>query len=148
MSSRDASDRPSSLTGVLIILAGLVPMAVAVRLLPADPAAIHAPRWVLFLCGFAFVTAGIMIIGGTKPWLGDLCAMILFLMLGAVGAWVAMFGTAGAFSGGVPLLPTAWNRVLARFLFGGGALILFALALYTGRRLLGHWHGDQPEPRR
>lgn len=76
-----------------------------------------------------------MMLVGHDSRINDLFASILLLIMGLVGAWVALFGPADAFSGGIPFLPTEYNIVIARWLFGSGAVVVFAFFVYALHRL-------------
>jgi hypothetical protein len=113
---------------------GLVPIAIAINWVPVDPATLHAPRWVLFLCGLAFVAGGALLLAAQGPRLRDFCALVLLVCLGTVAAWSALGSPSHAISGGVPFLPHPVNVTLARGLFGVGALVSFALSISVMRR--------------
>jgi hypothetical protein len=68
--------------------------------------------------------------------LNTLCASLLLLLMGVIGAWVALLGPAAGFSGGIPFLPHAYNVTLARWVFGLGALVPFMISIYAIRTLL------------
>jgi hypothetical protein len=121
--------------GWFCIVLGLYPLAIATGVLTVDSADIHAPMWIIFLCGVVFIIAGAMMLVGHDSRINDLFASILLLIMGLVGAWVALFGPADAFSGGIPFLPTEYNIVIARWLFGSGAVVVFAFFVYALHRL-------------
>lgn len=111
-------------------------MAIACDLVPYDPANVHAPMWVVFLCGFAFVLSGLTILLGHHPKVNQLLAAILLISMGSIGAWIAVFAPPDGFLGGIPFLPDVLNVSLARWGFGGGALVLYVWAAYTIRRII------------
>jgi len=136
MLASEASDQARPGWGAFCILIGLLPIATALRLLPVQPGALHAPRWVLFLCGFAFVNAGAVLLAGPRPRLRSLFAMLLMTAMGATSGWIALFGDPGSFSGGVPLISPRRNVLVARWLFGFGAVLLLAMAASAARQTL------------
>lgn len=121
--------------GWFCIILGLYPIAIATGLLTVDDASVHAPMWVVFLSGIAFVLTGAMMLVGHDSRINDLFAAMFLLIMGAVGTWIALLGPAEAFSGGIPFLPKEYNVAIARWLFGGGAVIVFALLAHAIRRL-------------
>jgi hypothetical protein len=107
----------------------------ATGLVRVDMSTVHAPRPVLAACGLAFVIAGIMMLGGGRSKVNDLCAALLLLAMGSIGTWVALFGQSASFSGGVPLISHQSNVTVDRVVFAAGALISFALSAVAMRRL-------------
>jgi len=130
-------ERTRLVYGLLLIAVGALPLSIALGLLPVDEADVHAPMWVVAISGIVFLIAGCMIFLGNHSWANDLLAGILCLLFGVIGVWVALFSSSEGFSGGVPLLSNAANVTLARWVFGGGALICFAISAYAFRRAVG-----------
>ena len=97
---------------------------------------LHAPLWVIFLCGVVFLLGGAMLLVDRNSKFNALCASLLLLVMGVIGAWVALLGPAAGFSGGIPFLPQAYNVTLARWVFGLGALVSFMMLVYAIRSLL------------
>lgn len=122
--------------GWFCIVAGLYPIAIATELWPVDAAAVHAPMWVLFLCGTVFLMGGAMILIDRNSKFNALCAAILLVGMGAIGAWVAVLGPSAGFSGGMPFLPSEYNVIFARWVFACGALVSFLMSAYAVRTLL------------
>lgn len=120
--------------GLLCIALGVFPLSIALGLLPVDEADVYAPMWVVAISGIVFLIAGCMIFLGNHSWANDLLAGVLCLLFGIVGIWVSLFSPSEGFSGGVPLLSKAANVTLARWVFGSGALICFAISVYAFRR--------------
>ena len=94
----------------------------------------NAPDFVIAMCGSAFIVAGCMILVGRRSLFNDLLAAILCLLFGATGAWVALFSPSDGFSGGLPLISSEANIRLARWVFGLGSLVCFALAAWALKR--------------
>ncbi len=111
----------------------IYPAAVAIRLLPAGAAGVHAPMWVVFLCGLVIVMGGVMMLVGQRSRINDLLACVLLLFVGAIGAWVAIGGSADGFSGGIPFLTHKQNVTAARWVFGLGALVCLLFSGYAAR---------------
>ena len=136
MHSSRRPDRAHPLWGWFCIGLGLYAVALATELLPADAAMLHAPLWVIFLCGVVFLLGGAMLLVDRNSKFNALCASLLLLVMGVIGAWVALLGPAAGFSGGIPFLPQAYNVTLARWVFGLGALVSFMMLVYAIRTLL------------
>jgi len=102
------------LLGWLFILTGLPFILISLGLLPVDETTIHAPKWVIGLCGFIFSLSGVMA-----------------LSFGLIGGWVALLGDASGFSGELGILSNDQNITLARLVFGSGAVLCFAVAGYA-----------------
>ena len=127
---------PPKWIGVLPLLVGGVIIAAATGLMPIDETKLHAPRWVLFLCGAAFVAAGGSVLTYDMPRARNLFAPLIVLCLGTIGLWIAIFGDAAYFGSNLPLSREA-NVATARIAFGtGGALCYLLVAVTTIRGLL------------
>jgi hypothetical protein len=120
--------------GLLCIALGTFPLAIAFGFIPVDETQVQTPMWVVALSGVVFLIGGCMIFLANHSGVNDLLAAILCLLFGIVGAWVSLFAPADGFSGGVPLLSPEANVTLARWVFGCGALICFAISVYAFRR--------------
>ena len=120
--------------GWACILFGLYPIGAALGLLPIAQDGVHAPVWVLFLCGVIFAMGGCMILLGQHSRLNDLFAFVFSLAASTIGAWVALFGSSEQFSGGIPFVPYHINIMLGRILFGVGAIITLGMAAYALHR--------------
>jgi hypothetical protein len=126
--------RPHPAWGWFVLLLGALPIGVASGLFAGADTGLNAPRWVLGLTGFVFVIGGCMILG--QPG-GRRNAYLAAAMLGcfaAIAAWIALFGNAEHFTGGIPLVSAEANTTLARWLFGGGALVTALLSVFAVRR--------------
>ena len=100
-----------------------------------DPDTKHAPGWIIALCGGVFVFAGLAIVLEGHALIVSLLGNSIVAAFAAIGAWIALFGEAGQFSGGLPLVSHDVNVSIARFVFALGALIC-ALLLIPGLRHL------------
>jgi len=120
----------------MCIVLGILPMLIALGLIPVDEADVLAPMWVVALSGMVFLIGGCMIFLGDHSRANDLLAGVLCLVFGVVGTWVSLFSPGEGFSGGIPLLSTADNVILGRWVFGGGALICFVISAYAFRRAI------------
>ena len=158
--SRDVRDvRP--LTGILMgggfLLAGLAIVFVAFGWIRVDPASVHAPPWVLGLCGGMFALTGAVLFGygvtnglgagaraeeddverdehafAVMPWL---LGLVICAGMAAVAGWIAFgpgertfSGSAGV--GGVGVSGSGGGDTLGRWVFGFGAVLTGVMAVW------------------
>lgn len=119
---------------------GLIVCGAAIGVVPSKPGSLHAPRWVLFLCGAMFLGAGIGVVRGSRTF--RIIARLLVAALGTVGLWIAFQGDAAQFAGHVPLLDAAQSVTAMRWTFG----VVGALCLATAAAMLvtGGRNGSEP----
>jgi hypothetical protein len=108
---------------LLVGLAGLI-----VYFAFTDPKVYTQQRWLMILAAGIFSLVGLQLITAAK---GRLSA----LMGGLVCAGLSSLGFVAAFShkplqGGIPFIPAAWNQMLGHGLFGSGAVLTAAMALF------------------
>ena len=144
-SSDSRTSRPPAFLGWLMLLLGLYLLLAAVGVLPMDPQDVHAPYWVIGLCGFIVVLGGLMILLGHRARLNDAFAALFCYSGAAVGVWVALFSDPQQIAGGVPFLSREANAALGRVVFGFGAVISLAIAIYATRRAFGADHAVRAE---
>ena len=133
--------------GWLCMFLGLYPIAFALKLFPTGDTTEYAPMWIIFLCGLAFVIAGTVILVKRHSRINTLLATSILLILGAIGVWVALFSPDEWFLGGFTGLTEAQNIVLARWMFGLGAIASFITSGYGIQQFLLsliHPHALQP----
>lgn len=124
---------PHPLWGWLCIALGLFPLGIALDLLPVDPRGVHAPPWVLALCGLVFISGGGLILLHRHRILQHLFAGTIAASFGLVGLWVALFAPDDGFSGGIFFVSDETNVAIARWFFGAGAVL--ALAIFAAAML-------------
>lgn len=129
-------DRGRLITGILCVVLGFLPVAIALRVIPVSDEQLHAPMWIVALSGVVFIIAGCMIFLANHTWANDLLAGVLCLLFGVAGTWVAFLSPSDGFSGGIPLLSQATNVMLGRGVFGFGAILSFAISVYAFRRAI------------
>ena len=96
---------------------------------PVPEESLHAPGFVLVLAGIIFSIAGLALLAGPeRKRLTAAFAAIILLSFSIIGFWIAGFGNGEQFSGGVPFLPKEANTLIARVVFGGGAVMSLLLA--------------------
>ena len=110
------------------VISGGLLILVALGVIATSPGQRHAPDFIIAFSGLAFVIAGCMVLVGRQSRFNDLLAAVLCLLFGATGAWVAVYGPSEGFSGGIPLLSNEANVRLARWVFGLGSLVCFAIS--------------------
>lgn len=117
--------------GWVCILLGLYPWLAASGIIGSHDPARDTPEGVLILCGFVFIMAGAMILIGQQSRYNSLCAAGICIAFALIGTWISLYGSSDNFSGGLPFLPDATNLMLARILFGTGALLCLSLTFYA-----------------
>jgi len=133
MTSNKPTPKQQKIFGWIFFLVGLPFIGMSLDIFPVDESTVHAPIWVIGLCGFVFSLVGLMILLGEKSPINNLLGGILVLSFALIGGWVALFGDSAQFSGGAPILSDSQNVVVARILFGSGSLMCFAIAIYAFR---------------
>ncbi len=133
--------------GIGCIAIGCYPIALALGYVQADGEPL-SPPWVIAGAGIAFVIAGFMILLAHHSTANDLLAGILLLIFGIMGVWVSLFSSDEGFSGGPPLLSDETNILLARWFFGLGSLVSFAMCGYAFRRAASGSKAAQPDTER
>jgi len=116
------------------VVSGGLLILVALGVISTSPGQRHAPDFVIAIAGAAFVIAGCMVLVGRQSRFNDLLAAILCLLFGATGAWVAIYSPSEGFSGGIPLISNEANVRLARWVFGVGSLVCFAISVWAFKR--------------
>lgn len=128
------SEKAHPFFGWLCVAMGLFPILMATDVIRFGQSEANAPVWVIVVSGLVFVLAGLMILAGQKSRITAFCAILLCACFGIVGAWVALAAPGDGFSGGVPFAPKAFNIALARWVFGIGSLISFAITIFAFRQ--------------
>lgn len=174
MSSDLRDIRPSTglLMGSLFLVSGLAIVFVGLGWVQVDPATIHAPGWVLGVCGgiFGLLGAGILYYavvnasgGGDAgaaeraeeefsvvPWL---LGLVVVGGMTAVASWIAFGPGERSFSGsvgigGVSVGGSGGSETVGRWVFGVGAVLagLFTLwgLVYGLRRLAARFRSRGP----
>jgi hypothetical protein len=122
----------------LCMVLGAFPIGMAIGLIPTEPESMHAPRYIVALAGLLFwVAAGAILFGTSSPRINHLFGGILLALFAMIGGWVATFG-ADNFFGGIPFASQATKGLMARAIFGSGAISCAALSVYAfGRAFRG-----------
>jgi hypothetical protein len=92
----------------------------------------HAPRWIFLvlaiLVGFG---SGMAFLGQEHP-LTNLFAALVWILFAAVGTWASLFSPLDTLTGGWAMFSTETNRIIARIVFGSGAILNFGAGVYAG----------------
>lgn len=126
--------------GLLVVAAGLVPMLDALGVFADSGSRMNAPRWVVFLAGGLFFTAGMWLVlhafagEAVVRTVGKVVGLVLFLGLAAIPNWIAFGGgDRDDCSGSIAGLGFEFTRAAAeiecRAAFGWGALLMDFLFL-------------------
>lgn len=134
-----AKDSPTWL-GVLSGLVGVGILLMAADVVPIDPAKLHAPRWVLGLCGVVFLCVGALVWSNRygAAWMKDAVAFVMIASMAVMGTWVAIGPGERDFSGAVGIGPfaLAGELPLGRIVFGVGAAMTWLVALIPLWRII------------
>lgn len=108
---------------MLMLLIGLFVAGIGLKIVSVEEGSLHAPHWVMVVVGTIFFFGGASMLLGSRPVLRRACIGVMLTGFGLTAAWVSLFASADGFSGGVPLVPKAFNVGVARVLFGSGAIL-------------------------
>ena len=131
-----AHKRTRERIGWLCLGIGLYVSSISTGLLPIKIDNLHAPLWVLFLCGVIFILCGVMMLIGHGSKFNNILAAIVLIIMAGIGGWIALFSTPEAISGGIPFLSETNNIILSRIVFGCGALLTFFMSMYAIRKYI------------
>ena len=118
---------------LIAIACGGYALLAAIGVMPIETAN-NTPPWIVGLAGLVFVIGGVMIFLRNHSRVLDLLAAIILASFALIAAWVAVYGSAEGFSGGISMLSGDTTVSLARVMFGIGAIMCFAGFLYAMRR--------------
>lgn len=107
-----------------------------VGVVPVEPGSVHAPPWVLVACGAVFVLGGVAMLTYDRPRIQSAAGGTIVLAFGLVAGWVALFGEAAQFSGGLPFVSRGLNVAIARGMFGLGSVLCFVLFVWGTSKML------------
>lgn len=137
-----ADARPAQRRWVVVfcVLAGLYLLAIAADLMPVRAGSLKAPREVFGALSAIFLIAGLL---AARLWpdqsrITSALGATLLTLFSAVGGWVAVLGLDDSFHGSVAaagLSAPVSAPGIARVVFGAGALIVLAAALYAWWRV-------------
>ncbi len=122
------SSREKAVVAAFFILRGVMILFAAFGVGPMSGSKVHAPMWIIGLAGVLFTSAGVVVIAPSQA-IVRIAAGILVVGLSAIFAWVALFGEAQYFSGGLSIFSNATEVMIARVLFGLVAILGIAIAV-------------------
>ncbi len=125
--------RQKLLTGAFFILMGLLILLAAFGFGPMSGSRMNAPRWVIGLCGLFFASGGVVVIAPAHK-LASLAAGIAVVAITVICAWIALFGDARYFSGGLSMFSHNTEVLIARALFGAVAVLGAAISVHALRK--------------
>lgn len=133
-----ASPGTARFAGTLFLGTGVFILAVATGFIEADPGSMRAPREVLACAGLAFALAGVLLVaqGRLSESMGGILAAALVTSLALIPTWLAFGPGTRRFdgSGTAIALLFEWDPArLGRIVFGMGAVLMWAYALFAWR---------------
>ena len=152
MSQNNSSSGRGYLTGLLPMGMGFFVWAITFGIIPTDPSAIHAPRWVLAIFGGVFVVAGLWsILQGALSqravgvnWINLIFALLVLMAISVICLWIGfgpgprLFVNTDSLTGMRTSLST--DPTLGRIFFGFFGILLsgvtITIAMIEGRKLL------------
>lgn len=118
------------LMSFLFFGSGIAIVLLSVGIIPLEDSAFNAPRWVVGVIGGLFAIAGIMIFSkGRWEWMNTLFMFLLLSCFCAAFGWIAFFGDAEGFSLNGQSGLNGLGVFVARFMFGGFAVLCGLLVL-------------------
>ena len=122
------------LTGVLLVVAGIVVGIVASGTISVDEDAVHAPNWILALLGLLFAGGGLATLVDPRTSLARWSAGTVVTTITVVSAWVSLFGSSEHFSGDWPFLSDDANVLVSRIVFGCVSLLGLAMIVAAAKK--------------
>jgi hypothetical protein len=119
------------LVGLLFFGVGLAIILLSGDVTPTE-GELTVPGWVSKLAGGLFTAAGVMILNnGRLKWISTIVALYLISAFGLIFGWIALFGAAEGFGLNGRSGLNSFGVLVARIMFGGGALICAFLIVGT-----------------
>jgi hypothetical protein len=122
--------------GLLFVVVGLPIMALAIGLIAPRAGSMQAPSWVVFLAGFSFSLAGLLILVPREMTRLHGCLGTVFMaVFASIFDWVAFGPGERHFSGGVSIGPmftsSTSSELGGRIMFGVPAVLMSVWALWV-----------------
>lgn len=121
--------------GYIVALMGGLFVLMASGVVPVDDKNLNSPSAIVFLCGVAFMAGGLAVAFPSNRRLKMSMVVLILVSFLIIGLWIAFFGDARHFGGGIPFVSRKTNGTLTRAAFGLGALIVFGMLLMTLKAL-------------
>ena len=122
------------LCGGLAIFAGIVIELTVIEVIAIDEDLVHAPDWVIALCGLLFMCGGLAVVVSPKSSIATWSAGTLVIAMTLISAWVAVYGASEHFSGDFPFISQDTNVIIARIIFGCVSLLGLAITVAAARK--------------
>ena len=119
---------------VPFILAGIVIELIVIDVISIDESLVHAPDWVIALCGLLFLSGGLALVAGPKNQIATWSAGTLVISMTLISAWVAVYGASEHFSGDFPFISRDSNVIIARIIFGCVSLLGLAIIAAAAKK--------------
>jgi len=98
-----------------------------------DPKALQQ-RQLMIVGAVIFALGGVQLVTNAQGRWSALMGGVVCAGMSALGFYVAFFG--GQLRGGIPFIPDAWNQTFGKVLFGFGACLTAAMALWFFYRVI------------
>ncbi len=112
------------LFGLIFFAVGLAIIFLSGDVSSTNEGELYVPGWISKLAGGLFSAGGILIINDSRlEWLNSLMFLYLISAFGLIFGWISLFGAAEGFGLNGRTGLNSFGVLVARFMFGGGALI-------------------------
>ena len=122
---------------VVMIAAGIVIELTVIDVIPIDEELVHAPDWIIALCGLLFLCGGLALLASPKSSIATWSAGTLVISMTLISAWVAVYGASEHFSGDFPFLSRDTNVIISRIIFGCVSLLGLAITVAAAKKTWG-----------
>ena len=95
--------------GLFATIMGTGILLVGFQVIPVDPASVHAPFWVIGVCGLALIGCGCALLFESHRAVTNLAGLIVVASLMTVAFWVAFNAPPEEIQGGIPFLSAESN---------------------------------------
>ncbi|UCC14892.1 MAG: hypothetical protein JSW21_02765 [Gammaproteobacteria bacterium] len=121
--------------GLFATIMGTGILLVGLQVIPVDPASVHAPFWVIGVCGLALIGCGCALLFESHRAVTNLAGLIVVASLMTVAFWVAFNAPPEEIQGGIPFLSAESNGRIGKAFFGFGGFLCLVLLVHGLRRL-------------
>ncbi len=125
------------LIGLLMIVAGGVIELTVIGVVPIDPDLVHAPGWIIAICGLLIMSAGLALVASPGSGIVTWCGGVVVISMTLISAWVAVYGASQQFSGDFPFISRETNVLISRMVFGWVSLLGLAITVAAARKTWG-----------
>ena len=119
---------------VPFVVAGIVIELIAIDVISIDESLVHAPDWIIGLCGLLFLSGGMAFVTSPKTSIATWSAGTLVISMTLISAWVAVYGASEHFSGDLPFISRDSNVIIARIIFGCVSLLGLAIIVAAAKK--------------